>query len=85
MSKEKNRSRLDRAEVKVFLVRQGLSQKGFCEKHDINIYSFTNWIRGSELYPNLEERILNIIESYDYPIDLIIDPGLRLQIEGATA
>jgi len=85
MSNKKDRVHLDRQEMRVFLVRQGLTQKAFAEKHGINEHTFKTWMNGNTQMPEIDRKIRRILNHYDYPIDLIIDPGLRLQIEGATA
>ena len=85
MSTKKERTHLDRCETRVFLLRQGMTGMEFCERYEINHYTFQSWMCGNRQMPQVDAKIKSIVEACGYPIRLLTNPDQRLQIEAATA
>lgn len=85
MSRKSSQPPVSRIEMQVFLTRHGFTWPEFCRIHSINYNTFKNWMSGSEQMPLLTKRIIDTVTGYNYPIQLLTDPDLRLRIEAATA
>jgi hypothetical protein len=76
---------IDRTEMRVFLVRQGMTDVDFCSKHNLNLGTFRSWICGADHMPMFSQRVLEIVKGYNYNFELLINPDLRLQLEAVGA
>jgi hypothetical protein len=76
---------IDRTEMRVFLVRQRMTDVVFCRKHEVNLGTFRSWMCGADHMPLFSQRILEIVKSYDYRFELLINPELQLQLEAVGA
>jgi hypothetical protein len=84
MSRKNVPIRIDRTEMRVFLVRQGMTDVDFCAKHGINLGTFRAWMCGADHMPLLSRKVIEIVKGYNYNFELLLNPELRDRAEACA-
>jgi hypothetical protein len=80
---KKRKSLIDRTELKVFIIRHYENEREFCKINGLNYPSFRTLMSGHIGMPNFETKILEIVKSKNYPVEIIMDPVNHLFMENS--